>query len=220
MKKMIYLIKKTGLLAYFPIINVYILIPLFESGLMKLGYRFKDAILIAADLFIPISSVIWIVILLKKYIDDKGNEVFYLSQRIKWKEIFSLSSVYICMITPIYLAYYVILNDLSGVFIYVKCLILIYFFGAGAYFFSYCFSNTFVAFALLLLYTGYSVSGRLKHFYLAEWLDFKWLKYNHISYFYYLDMDFLIQVLPYIMLTIIFYVLGTVLNEHFNKYHV
>ena len=100
-------IKAMGKLFWIPIIVNDILIP---CVMFLLSVKCKHDVLIDAgmlliQMFTPFLAAFWIFIHLMKYIEEKGNENFYLVNRNKLSEIIKLCILYIITNTIFFVWY-------------------------------------------------------------------------------------------------------------------
>lgn len=217
LRKMISVLKGKGKISLAPVILIYIIIPILESILMQWLFDLETAVYRTAMIFVPLGSIIWIIIVFKPYVEDDGNEIYYLFNRSKWKEVFLLGILYVMLIIPMYLAYYFMLGDLYGLMLLIQLCVLSFAFGASVYFFIYLFRSVYAAYIIMLLYTFYSTAPYLSVKMMTEGQKLV-LNYTEIS-LYYPDTGFLMDLLPYCVITIVLYLLGIALNDFYEKYN-
>jgi hypothetical protein len=154
------LLRSLGAIFFIPILVNDILIPV----LVAMSYMHYGAdehtfttIVDNVQVFSPFLSTLWIYIHLIKYIDAKGNEMFYLCDRIKAKEILFLYLFYTVTNTLPFFWYVRLYAELGWEWLH---LAIVFFFMAGlAYFMSYLFKSIALAIIPALCYAFLAVAG-------------------------------------------------------------
>lgn len=204
-------LKSFGFISIIPLVLLYIIFPFCSISLLKIGYDKIDALYIPSMYLIPIGSVWWIIIFFKSYIEDAGREIYYCYNKKKAGDVFILSLVYsFCSCSIFFLSFWMI-KEISVILLCVQMILLIFMYGAITFFLIFLTHSTLAPYVIMLVYTLYVVAPDYS-------LSIKYLSYNTISLDYF-NISFIIELLPYISVTVIAYILGIILNEAFNDYY-
>lgn len=156
--------------------------------------------------FTPFFSTIWIYMHLVKYIDLKGNEIFYLVHRMKRKEILFLFLLYVLTNTIPFLWYVTIFPKVYMEWIHI--VIVSFFLVSMAYFMCYLIKSVAIAILPVLCYTFLSVIQ-------GEGKSYLWSFYEQGG----MEMfDFTHKYLCFLFLGMIFFWLGSFLNKIYTDY--
>ena len=203
-------IKAMGKLFWIPIIVNDILIP---CVMFLLSVKCKHDVLIDAgmlliQMFTPFLAAFWIFIHLMKYIEEKGNENFYLVNRNKLSEIIKLCILYIITNTIFFVWY--IRMDKYFMYEWIHIMIMSFVFAMGAYVLSYAIKIISMATVPLFIYMISSVTG------LNDLL-------SRISFYEYrgVSAELLISKYSYFIVAgIIMAAMGSYFNNRFCKYNL
>lgn len=157
-KKIRIRVKEQGKLFYVPFLFHYLLIPI----LVLLSYRnygigdeTRNVIISFSQYFTPVLASWWIFSCLVKYIDGEGNEIFYIQDRIKAKEVLGFLVLYIVSNTFPFLFYSRLFDHmwLEWIRIVIESML----FASAAYCFSFLLQNIAFAIVVVVVYAFSSV---------------------------------------------------------------
>lgn len=154
------IIKGMGILFWFPVLINNILVPIMVFiSYSNYGYGEKtyNNIVYYVQIFSPFFSTFWIYLHMVKYIDTKGKEIFYITNRIKMKEIIFLYIFYIFTNTVPFIWYIKMYSRL--VFEWLHLIMVYFFLCAMAYCMCYLFRSVALAILPVLCYTFLAITG-------------------------------------------------------------
>lgn len=154
-----YVMKSLGIISVIPIFMNNIITPV----MVFITYQYYgmdehtiNNIIYYVQILSPFFSTFWIYMNLIKYIDTDGNEIFYLKNKVKTKEVIMLFLVYTLFSTVPFIWYIKMYHVLVWELIH---LIIIYLFLASlAYFLSYLLKSVLYAIIPTLCYTFLSIT--------------------------------------------------------------
>lgn len=158
-KQRFHMMKALGVLFWIPILINDILTP----GMVYITYMHYGMdehtfhnIVYYVQIVSPFFSTFWIYVHLVKYIDTKGNEIFYISNRVKANEILFLYVLYMITNTVPFLWYIKMYSKLVWEWLH---LAIVYFFLVSmAYFVCYLFRSVAIAIFPILCYTFLAIT--------------------------------------------------------------
>lgn len=202
-------IKSMGFYFLIPILINDVIIPLiiFLIKINGTTDNVEQGVMILTQMFTPFLASFWVYMHLVKYIDAKGNENFYINNRNKWGEVLKLYLLYIFTNTIFFIWYASMGKQYFVEWIHI--VIVSFFFVTAAYFLSYLFRSISLALIPTFIYMLASVTG------LNDYL-------NKISFYESTGMR-LSQLFTrynyFLILAIVFAVLGSLLNKYYEEYN-
>lgn len=151
-------IREQGLIFYVPFLFNYLLIPMIVFDTYKkfgLDDQTRMTVVKFSQYFTPVLVSWWIFFALIKYIDGEGNEIFYVQNRMKAKEVIVFYIVYIVSIMIPFLFYRMMFSGME--LEWLRIAIESWIFAALTYFFSFFCKNIAVAMIPVVGYAFASV---------------------------------------------------------------
>lgn len=195
-----------------PILICDLLIPLI-AYILCIKYLETDRDLLAGNIYFliqmltPIISTIWIYGMLTMYIDEKGNEIFYILKRNRLWDTLIIFLMYGFINLIPYFGYVKI--DSSFKFCYIHMLIVYFLLAALAYMCSYLFKEVALAIIPNLCYCFGSVLFDFGKFDKLSFYEPNIINWNVITEKY----------IFYIIIAICFFVIGFILNKKYTDYN-
>ncbi len=206
-------LRSFGLSAYLPYLLIYILQPVCMCGVLAAGYGF-DRIYIADEIIqetlylYPPLSIWWTILVIRQYIEEPGNELFYIYKKVKWDEVFRLYAVYAGSLAVPLLIYSFFLGISHGIYLTACILAISFLYNGFAYWFMYMTKSATIVLIPILFYTFWVISP----------YNYQAAKWNYISLFYpdYLSGMFWIIVMIIAGRLLVFW--GKRINIQFRSY--
>lgn len=201
-------IKSMGFLFWIPILINDVLIPSVVY-IIKMSANHMcvlQGIYTLTQMFVPFLSIFWIVIHLSKYVDENGNEIFFIKNRIKLLEIIKLYILYIVINNIFFIWYYTISKELLLELIHLIIVSLL--FVSAIYLLVFLFDNISLAIIPMFLYAISSITN------LNSTL-------SKISFYEYMGMSMKqlkTKYIHFLIIGIIFMIIATILNKNKEKY--
>lgn len=202
-------IKSMGVSFYIPMIFNSVLIPLIVFLVARTGneYNITFAVNVLTQMFTPFLGSFIVCMHMTKYIDTRGNEIYFVLNKNKWHEVMKLFIVYILTNTFWFAAY--MLLDRSFGFEWLHIIIVTFLFMSASYCFCFLFRSVSLASIPSFLYTIYSVVG-LKNL------------GGNFSYYEQAGMGaekLLSKYVYFIVAAIVVISIGNALNNSYDKYN-
>lgn len=208
-KKIKRFIREQGIYFYIPFLVNLIMIPMLIWNTYR-AYGAVDEtkmqIIRFSQYFIPLMILVWVLFSLVKYIDNDGNEIFFVTKPLKWKEVLTLYFLYMLLDTW---PFFIYARIFDGMFLeWIRIAIEVFLFVSAAYCLAFLIKSIAITFVLTLVYGFVSVFMRGE---------------TPAVYFYYGQDVMTLQELTdkyFILLAagILFFVFGVVLNKKMRKY--
>lgn len=186
-----------------------LLIPFIIFAVVKKGntYNIQQAVMMLTQMFTPFLGAFCVYMHLAKYIDTKGNEIYFVYRRNKWKEVVSLCVLYTISNSCFFL-WYVSLNKkfiTEWLHIVIMCVV----FCMAAYCFSFAFRSISLAIIPCFLYTMLSISGFNPLFQKISYYEGNVMSMQNLwgKYCYFL------------LAALVFAAVGNILNKHYCHYN-
>lgn len=202
-------IKSMGMSFYIPIIFNCLLIPLIVFFVARTGneYNIAFAVNVLTQMFTPFFGSFIVCMHMSKYIDTKGNEIYFVLNKNKSHEIMKLFLVYIMTNTCWFSAY--MLLDRSFGLEWLHIIIVTFLFVSATYCFCFLFRSVSLASIPSFLYTIYSVVG-------LKYLGKKFSYYEQTG----MEAENLLSKYVYfIIVAIVLMSIGNALNDSYDKYN-
>ena len=201
-------IKSMGIRFWIPIFINDILIPLAILYIKRVGNydNLEQGINTLTQMFTPFLASFWIFLQLSKYVDEDGNEIFFINERVKLYEVIKLYVFYIATNTVFFLWYCRMGQNFFLEWIHI--VIISFLFVAASYFFVFLFYSISLAIIPLFFYLIASIIGLNEtlskiSYYEVFGVSIKSLQ-NRYSYFAIASLVFLIS--------------GMIINKYREKY--
>ena len=202
------IMKSIGKAVILPILinDIFIPMTVLFVRLHGTSYNTHQTICILTQMFTPFFAAYWILLDFTKYIDIKGNEVFFLKNRNKSSEAVWLYLLYMLSNLPVWLWY--ICLDTELFFEYIHIAIISFLFVSLAYFFCFLLKGISLAIIPLFIYEMISVCGLNK---IVNKLSFFEEEGARLS-------DIMGRYRYYLVVAILFFILGIVVNGRHDDY--
>ena len=184
-------------------------IPLVVYFVARTGseYNLNYTVNILTQMFTPLLGSFVICMHMSKYIDARGNEIFYVINKNKRIEVIKLFISYIICNTFPFLFYTI--SNRHLVLEWIHIIIITWFFMCASYFFCYLFKNISLSVIPSFMYTIYSIVG------------FTFLG-QKISYYEFdgATTEALMSKYNYfIIVSVVMFILGNAMNNHYDSFH-
>lgn len=206
-------IRSFGLYAYFPYLLIYVLQPIFMCMILAAGYGFgqfyvADEIVRETLYLYPPLSIWWHIMIVRQYLEEPGNELFYLYKKVKWDEIFRLYMIYaISLIIPMFVFSF-FLGIVQGIYLTACILAISFLYNGFAYWFMYLTKSATIVLIPVLCYTFWVISP----------YNYQTAKWNYISLFFPDYISGIFWIILMIVFGFIFMLLGKKLNIQYKNY--
>lgn len=186
-----------------------LIIPFIIFFITKTGNKYNVifAVNLLTQMFTPLLASFLVCMHMSKYIDYRGNEIYYIVNKNKRNEVIKLFLSYIvCNSFPF--LFYIKLNKNLGVE-WIHIVIITWLFMSGSYFFCYLFRSVSLSVIPSFFYAIYSIVG------------FSFLG-NNISYYEFEGLtieNLTSKYIYFIIVSIFIFILGSVLNDFYDKYN-
>jgi len=87
---------------------LYVLLPLMHMALYLkygAGEQLTAQIYRSTNFFVPVCSIVWLLLILQEYVGNGGSELYFLYERGKWRTVIRYSLLYIAALLPNYILY-------------------------------------------------------------------------------------------------------------------
>lgn len=205
-------LKSVGVASLVPVFLVWVLLPLGIYWMHAIGYLIDDAFYYAGNYIVPVGAIWWIVYYFKSYVEDEGREIYYLNSRNKFEETLVLSTVYFLMTAVVYVIANYFADSEYMVSLILQMMVFIYMFGGVCYFLIYLTHSTIIPYMALIIYMLYSLMPD------AAYVFGNSMAYTSVG-IWYIEAEFFVRLLPYIAVTVIAYILGSILNDAYCDYY-
>lgn len=189
-----------------PLIFMYIIIPIINLSAKNNIQTLQENIIMTVTLIYPILPIILQITILKEFVEGQGNELLYISKRVK---IFEMSSIFIryiiYMIIP-FLIYTKIIGENTYV-LFIKTLILVFFYMGLTYFLVYITKSIVIVFIPVIFLTLNNISTFSNIFNSFVYYDIMLTKETMIK-----------DNLIFIILGSVFWIVGYIFNKKLCKY--
>ncbi len=202
-------VKSLGKSFFVPIIINSLLIPIIVFMAARTGsaYNTSFAVNVLTQMFTPFLGAFVVCMYMVKYIDMSGNEIYFVVNKNKCREILSLFVVYIVTNT-IWFAAYMLINKKFG-FEWLHIIIVTFLYMMAAYCLCFLFKSVSLASIPSFLYTIYSVVG-------LEALG------NKLSYYEHNGMSpakFFSKYIYFVIAAIVVMCIGSIINNLYDSYN-
>lgn len=202
-------IRSMGVYFIIPFLINDIMVPFFILLIRIYGsaYNLDQGVYIINQMFTPFLAAFWIYLHMTKYIDAKGNELFYLVQRNKLSDVVKLYLLYMVTNTPFFVWYINMNKKYALEWLHITIVALL--FVSSAYFFCYLFKSISLALIPSFIYLIASVTGLNDFLKKISFYETTGMKKTQIftKYIYFLAIAF------------IFIMLGNILNKRYEDYN-
>lgn len=143
---------------FIPFLVLCVIQPLYMLLILGVGYGFEsvyvyDEITSEVMTLYPPMSLWWSLWLLRKYLEDEERELYYIYEKVKWKEIFLYYSLYMITAAVMLFAYARWLGIGQSCYLFICLAAMCFFYHALAYWFAYASKSATIILIPLLLYT-------------------------------------------------------------------
>ncbi len=158
LKKGRLLIKELGVCFYLPfVVNLFCIPMIVWQTYQVYGGQEETKLQMIrfSQYFTPVLVLLWILFSVIKYIESDGNEIYFVTKVVKWKEILFLYVLYIILNTWPFLIYGILFQGVG--LKWVRIVLESFLFGAAAYAIAFFVKNIAVTLVIVLSYAFVSV---------------------------------------------------------------
>ena len=203
------IIKSIGKVFFSAIMINSVLIPLIVFFVAKNGneYNVSFAVNILTQMFTPLLGSFVICMHMSKYIDSRGNEIFYVINKGKEVEVIKLFIAYALSNTFPFL-FYMILNRNMGLE-WIHIIIITWLFMSVSYFLCFLLRSVSLAVIPFFIYTIYSIVG----------FSFLGKKISYYEVEGVTTEDLMSKYIIFLIVSVVIFILGNALNIHYDKFN-
>lgn len=204
-----YQLKGIGVLALIPYVYVLFCVPAMQYYIWDSNKSYDvlyDSIIQTSQNIIPFFSVWNSIFLLYHFVEQSGNEVLYIGKRNKLADVVVAFLPYIVCMIPLFAVYSRFFRWIW--MFYVKVVVLCFVLLMLVYALSFLFKNISIGF---LCAVSFSIISVIMQGFIPMYVDYD------ESVFYFKNYV-LIEICPYVMLAVLFLVVGKIANATYQKY--
>lgn len=203
-----YQLKGISLFVWLPFIVLYVVLPISHVRLYHICGNpiiVYYSIIEDMEFIVPLLSVWYVIFVLHHLVEQKGYELLYLEDKIKWKEMLLVYALFAVMLFVVFWGYTYFFPQLW--LLYLKLLVVDLVYTCFTYASTYVTRKIILAIVCVLLYTSLSMFGNSDIFGLILYTN------TEVCW----DKIYCGQLLVYLFVSIIFAVIGVYANHRFAK---
>ncbi|MBO5470213.1 MAG: hypothetical protein J6A03_10830 [Lachnospiraceae bacterium] len=204
-----YRLKGIGILALVPFVYVLFCVPVINYSIWSSSGSYDmlyDNIILASQNIIPFFSVWNSIFLLFHFVEQSGNEVLYIDERNKFTDIVMSFLPYIVCMIPLFAVYSIFFRWIWMFFI--KVSILCFAWLMLVYALTFLFGNISIGFICAMVI---SIVGVITPGLIPVYVDYRESVFHFKEYF-------LLEICPYAILALLFFLVGKLANDAYQKY--